>query len=191
VRETHTHLHPQYPEGSAARKETDPPNFTGSFYSKTKGMVEKLVSVYPNSLTLRLRMPLSDDLHHRSLLTKLAKYPKIMGNVLNSVSVLSDLLPVSVSMATRGCTGVYNFTNPGAVCHSTILDLYKQHIDPSYSFESFQPDDPLFCTLMATRSNCELDSSKLLKEFPEVPHVDVALPLLFQRIKGNLAKQKE
>ena len=36
--------------------ETDPANFDGSFYSKTKAMVEPVLSNYANVLTLRLRM---------------------------------------------------------------------------------------------------------------------------------------
>jgi 3,5-epimerase/4-reductase len=39
---------------------------------------------------------------------------------------LHDLLPVSLDMAKRELTGVYNFTNPGAISHNEILALYKE-----------------------------------------------------------------
>ncbi|KAL6286910.1 hypothetical protein ACE6H2_011300 [Prunus campanulata] len=39
-------------------KEEDTPNFTGSFYSKTKAMVEELLKEYDNVCTLRVRMPI-------------------------------------------------------------------------------------------------------------------------------------
>jgi hypothetical protein len=71
--------------------EEDPPNFSGSFYSRTKAMVEnvtqtrvslltpniQLIREYSNVLTLRLRMPLSDDLHPRNFVTKITKYAKV------------------------------------------------------------------------------------------------------------------
>ena len=47
--------------------EDDAPNFEGSFYSKTKCMLEKLLSCYPNVLNLRIRMPISADLIHAIL----------------------------------------------------------------------------------------------------------------------------
>ncbi len=73
--------------------ETDTPNFAGSFYSKTKLMLDKLLSSYPNVLNLRLRLPISSDLHPRNLITKITKYQKVV-NVPNSMSVLDDLLPI-------------------------------------------------------------------------------------------------
>ena len=53
---------PEHPLGSGKGfTESDLPNFSGSFYSKTKGMVETLLRNYENVLTLRIRMPLSAD----------------------------------------------------------------------------------------------------------------------------------
>ena len=40
-------------------------------------MFLQLTLDYENVLNLRLRMPISDDLHARSLLTKLLKYEKV------------------------------------------------------------------------------------------------------------------
>jgi hypothetical protein len=54
--------------------EEDPANFDGSYYSKTKAQVELLLREYPNVLNLRLRMPVSDELHPRNFVTKIAKY---------------------------------------------------------------------------------------------------------------------
>ena len=48
-----------HPVGGAMFSETDEPNYVGSFYSLTKGMVDKLSTNYPHALTLRLRMPIS------------------------------------------------------------------------------------------------------------------------------------
>jgi len=42
------------------------------------------------------------------------------------MTVLTDLLPVSIIMSERKLTGVYNFVNPGAISHNQILSLYKK-----------------------------------------------------------------
>lgn len=58
-------------------KEEDIANFSDSYYSKTKAQVENLLSIYPNVLSLRLRMPVSDELHARSFVKKIAKYDPV------------------------------------------------------------------------------------------------------------------
>lgn len=159
-------------------KEEDAPNFDGSFYSKTKAQVEKLMSSYPNVLTLRLRMPISDDLHSRSFITKISKYEKVV-DVPNSMTILTDLLPVSLDMAKRGLKGVYNFTNPGVISHNQILALYKEFIDPNFNWKNFSLEDQAKI-LKAGRSNNELDVSKLLKEYPNVPPVQASMREVFR-----------
>ncbi|KAJ4726521.1 Trifunctional UDP-glucose 4,6-dehydratase/UDP-4-keto-6-deoxy-D-glucose 3,5-epimerase/UDP-4-keto-L-rhamnose-reductase RHM1 [Melia azedarach] len=64
-----------HPEGSGIGfKEEDKPNFTGSFYSKTKAMVEELMKEYDNVCTLRVRMPISSDLNNpRNFITKISQ----------------------------------------------------------------------------------------------------------------------
>jgi hypothetical protein len=53
-----------------------------------------------------------------------------------SVSVLADLLPHSIDMALRRRTGIYNFTNPGAVTHPQLLQLYKDIVDASVTWQA-------------------------------------------------------
>ena len=47
-------------------------------------------------------------------------------NIPNSMTILDDLLPIALVMSERKLTGAYNFTNPGAISHNEILDLYKE-----------------------------------------------------------------
>jgi nucleoside-diphosphate-sugar epimerase len=166
--------------------EEDEPNFSGSHYSLTKGMVDRLLrtGAYPNVLTLRLRMPISDDLHPRSFITKITHYAKVV-NIPNSVAVLHDLLPISLDMTERRLKGVYNFTNPGAASHNQILTLYKQIVDPAFTWTNFSDQEQM--VVKAPRSNNELDVSKLLALYPNIPHIRDSLPLLFARLKANLA----
>jgi dTDP-4-dehydrorhamnose reductase len=160
--------------------EEDKPNFAGSFYARTKAQVESLLKSYPNVLTLRVRMPISDDLHPRNFVTKIVHYEKVV-DVPNSMTVLHDMLPVSIEMTKRELKGVYNFCNPGVVSHNQILALYKKYVDPDYTWVNFSLDEQAKI-LKAGRSNNELDCSKLLKEFPKIPHILDSMELVFQRM---------
>ncbi len=159
-----------HPLGSGVGfKEEDTPNFTASFYSMTKGLVEKLLRFYPNVLTLRVRMPISDDLHPRNFITKISKYERVV-NIPNSMTVLHDLLPVAIDMSEKEVLGIINFTNPGVISHNEILDLYKkvfvacmlyvshslvQYINPNFTYKNFSLEEQAKI-LKAGRSNNEL-----------------------------------
>ena len=139
--------------------ELDKPNFRGSIYSTSKVLAEELLQMYDNVLTLRIRMPISGDLHPKSLVTKLSKYEKIV-NIPNSVTILPELLPISIKLTLENKKGIYNFTNPGAITHNEIMSLYKKHINPSFTWENFTEEEQN-AILKSKRSNCYLDTSKL------------------------------
>jgi 3,5-epimerase/4-reductase len=164
--------------------EDDEPNFAASFYSKTKGMVEQLLRNYPNVLTLRVRMPISDDLSPRNFITKISKYAKVV-NVPNSMTVLHDLLPVAIDMTEKGVLGVMNFTNPGAISHNEILDLYKKYIDPTFTYTNFSLEEQAKI-LKAGRSNNELDTTRIVTLYPNLPHIKVAIVGVFERMAKNM-----
>lgn len=182
-------LHQQHGRGFT---ENDEPNFTGSFYSFSKGLTEKLIRNYDNVLTLRLRMPVSDDLHPRNFVTKITKYSKVV-DIPNSNTILHDLLPASIVMAENRVTGVYNFTNPGAISHNEVLQLYKTYIDPKFTWQNFTLEEQAK-VIKAGRSNCELDCTKLMDAFKKlnisVPEIHEAYALCFQRMAKNLKAEK-
>jgi len=169
--------------------EEDKPNFSGSYYSKTKAMVEEMLKVYNNVLTLRVRMPLSDDLNPRNFITKITKYQKVV-NIPNSMTVLTELLPIAIDMTDKDLKGIFNFTNPGVVSHNEILQLYKEYIDPNFKWTNFSLDEQAQI-LKAGRSNNKLDVSKMLKYYPKLTPIKDAMPLLFKRMKENLEKQEK
>mmetsp|Transcript_44334 Transcript_44334/g.128183 ORF Transcript_44334/g.128183 Transcript_44334/m.128183 type:complete len:324 (-) Transcript_44334:41-1012(-) len=181
----------KHPEGSGIGfTEEDAPNFDGSFYSQTKGYMEPMLKEYPNCLILRVRMPVSDDLIHRNFVTKIVKYEKVV-NIPNSMTILTEMLPLSLGMAKKGLTGVYNFTNPGVISHNQVLDLYKKYIDPEYTYQNFTIEEQAK-VIKAPRSNNELDTTKLLRDMPEgikINDIHTAFELCFQRMKENLTKQ--
>ncbi|KAK9153190.1 hypothetical protein Sjap_000670 [Stephania japonica] len=164
-----------HPEGSSIGfKEEDKPNFTGSFYSKTKAMVEDLLREYDNVCTLRVRMPISSDLSNpRNFITKISRYNKVV-NIPNSMTILDELLPISVEMAKRNLRGIWNFTNPGVVSHNEILEMYKNYIDPSFEWVNFTLEEQAK-VIVAPRSNNEMDASKLKEEFPELLSIKESL----------------
>ncbi len=167
--------------------EDDAPNFSASYYSKTKAQVEALLRCYDNVLVLRVRMPISDDLHPRSFVTKITKYARVV-NVPNSMTVLHDLLPVALDMTRKQRRGVYNFTNPGAISHNEILSLYRQYVQPDFQWLNFTLAEQAQI-LKAGRSNNELDVAKLLREYPHVPEVHASMAAVFQRMAA-LHKQQ-
>uniref|UniRef100_A0A7S0YFU6 RmlD-like substrate binding domain-containing protein n=1 Tax=Polytomella parva TaxID=51329 RepID=A0A7S0YFU6_9CHLO len=162
------HYDDDFPEGSGKGfKESDKPNFTGSYYSFTKAMVESLLKEFPNVLTLRVRMPIVEDLKYpRNFITKITSYEKVI-NIPNSMTVLPELLPMSIEMAKRGLTGIMNFTNPGAISHNEILELYKEYIKPDFTYKNFTVEEQAK-VIVAPRSNNLLDTERIQGEFPEI-----------------------
>lgn len=174
-----------HPEGSGLGfTEEDPPNFMGSFYSRTKALAEALIKEYPNVLTLRLRMPLTDNLNPRNFITKIISYPKVV-NIKNSMSILDDLLPISIKMAKNRTVGVYNFTNPGVISHNEILSLYRIYIDKNFTWNNFSLEEQSQI-LKAGRSNNQLNVDKLLSLGFEVPEIKESMVRLFERMAKHM-----
>ena len=117
-------------------------------------------------LVLRIRMPISGDFHPRNFLTKISTYPKVH-SVPNSMTVLFDLLPVSLVMAVRGIVGKYNFVNPGVITHKECLDLHKRMVDPDHNCEYIYKEE-LGTLISCGRSNNELSVDKLIKALPDI-----------------------
>lgn len=127
--------------------------------------VEDLLKDYENVCTLRVRMPISSDLTNpRNFITKISRYNKVV-NIPNSMTVLDELLPISIEMAKRNCRGIWNFTNPGVVSHNEVLEMYRDYIDPKFKWENFGLEEQAK-VIVAPRSNNELDTTKLKNEFP-------------------------
>ena len=243
------HYDDAFPEGSGKGfKEDDKPNFTGSYYSYTKAMVESLLKEYPNVLVLRVRMPIVGDLTYpRNFVAKILRYEKIV-NIPNSMTVLPELLPMSIEMAKRGLTGeeffvlvapgrerrrerrerkrerekeraerekereresffllpfsplpsahtflslytlslfhpsnikkntpqnkiihtgIMNYTNPGAISHNEIMELYKSYVDPSLTWANFSIEEQAK-VIVAPRSNNLMNTGRIESEFPAI-----------------------
>lgn len=78
----------------------------------------------------------------------------------NSTTLLHDLLPLSLLLASHHEKGVYNFTNPGAISHNEVLSLYRDIVDPSFTWKNFTLEEQSH-VIKAGRSNCMLSTGKL------------------------------
>lgn len=144
-------------------KETDIPDskFIPSYYSRTKAWSEEMLSYFP-VLQVRLRMPLDGEPNPRNLIWKISHYEKVI-DVPNSVSVIPDFIDATVQLIEKGSVGIYNVVNPGFLKHSEILDLYKEIVDPEFTYETFSLEE-LDKITKAGRSNCILATDKLEDE---------------------------
>jgi len=163
-------------------KEHELPNFKASFYSETKGYVDQMLKHYRHVLTLRVRMPLSDEYEHpRSFITKITHYARVV-DVPNSMTILDELLPVAIDMSLKRVVGVFNFTNPGAISHNQVLSLYREFIHPDFTWTNFTLEEQAKI-LAAGRSNNELDTSKLTALYPDIQDIHTGMRALFARMK--------
>lgn len=150
--------------------ETSSPNFFGSSYSVVKGFTDRLMKqINGPILMLRIRMPITDQKHPRNFITKITNYKKIC-SIENSMSVLPDLLPIMIDMAKQNTTGTINFTNPGVISHNEILEMYREIVDPSFTWENFTLDEQKQI-LASERSNNFLDTSLLQSMYPNIKNI--------------------
>jgi len=149
-----------YTGGEQEYSETDAPNFFGSAYSRVKASTDAILSAFPHVLIARIRMPVADYDSPRDLLCKLWSYPTIVDEGKNSVTVLSDLLPVLLALLHDGVTGVFNAINPTALTHPEILDIFAKQ---GRSHQHRVAHSPEALGLKAQRSRCALDATKLQK----------------------------
>ncbi len=169
--------------GGRGYSESDPPNFFGSLYSRTKALSEAALHDF-DVLQLRVRLPISSTPGPRNLLTKLLAFERV-ASVPNSVTVLDDFWAPAEALIVRGETGVWNMVNEGAETHDALLALWREHVDPEHAFEVITPE-VLAGDLVAKRSNCLLDTTKLRAAGLAMPHLDDTLPKLVKAYAANL-----
>jgi dTDP-4-dehydrorhamnose reductase len=162
------------PYRSGGWREEDPANPSG-FYSRTKYAADLVLSKLPNVCVARIRMPIDSAPHPRNLITKLAKYSKVI-DVENSVTVVEDLITAVQALLERRAEGVFHVTNPGVMRHRDLLALYREHVDRTHEVELI-PEEALVSTGLAVkaRSNAILESPRLEALGIRLRPIDVAL----------------
>lgn len=152
-----------YGDSETGFVEADLPNFFGSSYSIVKGYTDRLMQLLysDNTLNARIRMPITDEIDSpRNFITKITSYKKVC-SMPNSMTVLDELLPVLIEMALNYQVGTVNLTNPGLVSHNEILEMYKEIVDPDFTWNNFSIEEQNQI-LDSKRSNNCLDTMKLV-----------------------------
>jgi 3,5-epimerase/4-reductase len=150
--------------------ESSKPNFFGSSYSIVKGYTDQLMHLFGDTtLNLRIRMPITDEYNERNFITKITTYKKVC-SIPNSMTVLNELIPIMVDMASKWKTGTINLTNPGLISHNEILEMYKEIVDPDFKWENFTVAEQNEI-LLSKRSNNFLDTTALETLYPEVKNI--------------------
>jgi 3,5-epimerase/4-reductase len=144
--------------GGLGFDEDDPPNYKGSFYSRTKAAADQLLGEFP-VLTLRLRMPFDGSLSERNLIMKLRKYPRLLTEP-NSITYLPDFFRVADQLISRRATGIHNIVNEGSISPFDIMWRYRELVDPTQAVEPLAMAQ-LREVAMAGRSNCVLSTARL------------------------------
>jgi 3,5-epimerase/4-reductase len=109
-------------------------------------------------------------------------------NIPNSMTVLPELIPIAIESSKRKLTGIMNYTNPGAISHNEILELYKEYIDPDFTWENFTIEEQAG-VIVAPRSNNTLDTDRMKGEFPEV--LGIKESLIKHVFEPNAAKKDQ
>lgn len=165
--------------------EESEPNFFGSAYSVVKGFTDRLMHMYgDNTLNLRIRMPINGDVHSRNFITKITTYEKIC-SIPNSMSVLSELIPLAIDMMKNMQVGTINLTNPGLISHNEILEMYKEIVDVNFTWKNFTLEEQAKI-LAAGRSNNFLDTTKLQSLYPGVKCIKDSVRECLRKYRKNM-----
>jgi dTDP-glucose 4,6-dehydratase len=86
------------------------------------------------------------------------------------MTVLPELLPYVLDMMKNSITGTLNLTNPGLISHNEILEMYREIVNPFFSWKNFTIEDQKKI-LAADRSNNFLETTKLTSLYPEIKNI--------------------
>ena len=171
--------------------ESSLPNFFASGYSTVKGFTDQLMQLQfaHSALNVRIRMPITSDASMRNFITKITKYERIC-SISNSMSVLPELLPIMLDMAAHKEVGTVNLTNPGYISHNQILQMYRDIVDPSFTWKNFSQQQQNEI-LAAGRSNNALATKRLRAFAPQVHDIHAACRNIMHQIKQQRANGQQ
>lgn len=160
--------------------DAEKPDFFGSSYSIVKGYTDQLLVHLP-VLHLRIRMPITDDENPRDFITKIQNYERII-DLPNSMTVMSDFVPLWVDMITNRLSGPFNCVNPGHLTHTEILQMVRTYVDPEQKINVMTTEEQ-DAILASGRSNNLLDTAKIVATAKSLGHV---LPSLRKSVESIL-----
>ena len=101
------------------------------------------------------------------------------------MTVLDDFFPIFVDLMLKKKTGTYNCTNPGTISHNQILEMYRDIIDPDFTWENFSKEEQSV-VLKSDRSNNALDTLKIEKKYPWLQSIDKSVLNILKLMKKSL-----
>lgn len=114
--------------------EEDEPNNDESKFLILKSCTDRLIKT-TDSLNLRLSHPLSSAINDpKNYLNKML-FATEVNNIPTSISVIDELIPLSVNMIRNKVIGTFNFVNPGVISENDILQMYKDIYDNNFSWK--------------------------------------------------------
>ncbi len=106
-------------------------------------------------------MPIDSRPFAGNLINKLVSYSKIV-DVVNSVTVIDDMIKVFYELLRQRAEGIFHVTNPGVMRHRDLIEWYKKYVDPKYHNEWITADNLVEQGLAKKiRSNTILQSTRL------------------------------
>jgi dTDP-glucose 4,6-dehydratase/UDP-glucose 4,6-dehydratase len=86
------------------------------------------------------------------------------------MTVLPELLPFVIDMMKNKLTGTINLTNPGVISHNEMLEMYKEIVDPFFTWKNFTQEEQRKI-IASDRSNNLLNTTKLETLYPSVLNI--------------------
>jgi dTDP-4-dehydrorhamnose reductase len=184
--------------------EEDVPNFSFrqnncSFYSGTKALGEEVLGFgssvlgsIPNSqqptpnsqhpasqcYLWRLRIPFNNEETPRNYITKVLRYDYLL-EATNSLSELREFVRACWECFEKKLPfGLYNVTNPGYIATHELTEMIKKSGVSNKNFQFFSDESDFMRKAAKTpRSNCVLDSTKILRHGIQLTEVHEALEI--------------
>lgn len=148
-----------------------------SFYSGTKVIAEKIVSTFEKSWICRLRIPFEQFNNKRNYISKLINYDKLL-DVENSLSNKHEFVSACISIILNQVDyGIYNVTNTGSIQTRFVTDLLEKYNIVDKKFDFFKTEEDFYNSglVIAKRSNCVLDNTKLLNTGIKMTHIEESI----------------
>ena len=147
-----------------------------SFYSGTKVLAEEAIAGIGRNFVWRLRIPFDEYDNARNYLSKVQRYAKAYDNV-NSISQRGDYVKACLDLWERRAPfGTYNIVNPGFITTRQVVGMIEKILKPDRKFEFWANDEEFYRTAAKTlRSNCVLDTTKLLSAGVKIRPIEEAL----------------
>ena len=118
--------------------ESNPDTLIGSEYCDILGLfADEVMNLFDETvLNIRIHIPIIDKLEPNT--DDIYSTPNAI-TILDELlpRMLNKLLPYVLDLTIAKITGTVNLTNPGLITHTEILEMYKDIVDPQFTWNNF------------------------------------------------------